>query len=413
MKAYNVARCTIELSSLQDSFPRATLADFLGDFVVYRNLEPADQRLQGLKAAWPEIGLAAYRIPRKAEPSYADAVLHFLRQAQALRGIAQPPKRLLYIGDTRLLDGTAYRNLCAASGWPGRGFIASEDMAAAPHIKIEGNLCLANRWAALPDFLDVVQAQGLPLDEATAAVVDLDKTALGARGRNDRAVDAARVDGVQRTVGKALGAGFDEAAFRAVYDELNQPRYHPFTADNQDILAYVCLMAIGGVYDVAKLLEDIGSGRMSAFEPFIEACHEALGQPGQSSAALRAVHDEVHSNFRRGDPTPFKSFRRQEYLTTVGRMDFLPDDTEWDVLLREEITLTCEVVETVRWLQARGVLCFGISDKPDEASLPTPAQAEEGYPALHRARMKVVGENKRQPTRLLTEKPIFSKKTDF
>ncbi|MBC8448762.1 MAG: hypothetical protein H8D78_13525 [Chloroflexi bacterium] len=378
-------------SSSQDSFPRATLADFLGDFVVYRNLEPADGRLRGLKHIWPEIGLAAYRIPRKAEPEYADAILHFLRQTQALRGVAQPLKRLLYIGDTRLLDGTAYRHLRAASGWPGWGFIASEDAAAAPSFQIEGDLYLANRWTALTDFLDFVQKQGIALDEATAAVIDLDKTALGARGRNHRAVDAARVDGVQRTVGETLGADFDETAFRVVYDELNQPRYHHFTADNQDVLAYVCLMVAGGVYDYAKLLEDIGFGRMLGFEQFIKACHEALGQRGQSSAALRSVHTEVYDNFRRGDPTPFKSFRRQEYLTTIGRMDFLPDDTELDVLLREEITLTGEVKEAAHWLQARGVLCFGISDKPDEASRPTPAQAEEGYPALHRAQMKVVG----------------------
>lgn len=375
---------------MNKGFERATLADFFGDLVVYRNLEPADQRLRGLKHIWPEIGLKSYRIPRKAEPEYAAAILHFLHQAQRARGVTKPLARLLYIGDTRLLDGTAYRNLRLASGWPGWGFIASEDAAAAPQAKIEGDLYLANRWAALSDFLDLVQARGGPLDEATAAVIDLDKTALGARGRNDRAVDAARVDGVRRTVEGVLGANFDELAFRAVYDELNRPRYHPFTADNQDILAYVCLMVVGGLYDYAKLIEEINCGQMSGFEPFIEACHQALRQRGASAAALRAVHDEVYGNFRRGDPTPFKSFRRQEYLTTIGRMDFLPDDTALDLLLREEITLTGEVMEAARWLRVRGVLCFGISDKPDEASLPMLVQAEMGYPALHQARMKIV-----------------------
>jgi hypothetical protein len=39
-----------------------------------------------------------------------------------------------------------------------------------------------------------------------------------------------------------LGATFDQAAFRRAYTELNVPAYHPFTADNQDYLAYVCLM---------------------------------------------------------------------------------------------------------------------------------------------------------------------------
>ena len=383
----------------ENRFPRATLADFLGDFVVYRNLEPADNRLRGLKQVWPEIGLESYRIPRKAEARYANAILHFLQQAQALRGEARPLERLLYIGDTRLLDGTAYRNLRAASGWPGWGFIANEDTTAAPSVEIENGLYLTNRWAALAAFLDFVRAQGLPLDEATVAVIDLDKTALGARGRNHRAVDAARVDGVRRTVEEVLGADFDQAAFRSVYDELNQPLYHPFTADNQDVLAYVCLMVVGGVYDYARLLLDIAEGNMSTFEHFVEACQKTVSERSDGFAALRSVHAEVYGNFRRGDPTPFKSFRRQEYLTTIGRMDFLPDGTELGLLLREEITLTGEVREAACWLQERGVLCFGVSDKPDEASLPTPAQAEAGYPALHWAQMKVVGKATGLPPR--------------
>ena len=72
-------------------------------------------------------------------------------------------------------------------------------------------------------------------------------------------------------------------------------------------------------------------------------------------------------------------------------MDCLPDDAPADQLLQEEITLTREVAEAAHWLKARGVLCFGISDKPDEASLPTPAQTEAGLLALHRTSMKVLG----------------------
>jgi hypothetical protein len=298
---------------------------------------------------------------------------------------------MLYIGDTRLLDGTAYRNLRSASGWPGWGFIASEDAASAPHSEIAGDLYLTNRWAALADFLDFLQGQGLVLDTQTVAVIDLDKTALGARGRNHRAVDSARVEGVRRTVQEALGSGFDAVAFRGVYDELNQPRYHHFTADNQDILAYVCLMVVSGVYDYDRLLEETSDAGGLSFEGFLESCHETLSQGEGSSAALHSVHDEVRTNRKRGDPTPFKSFRRREYLTTIARMDSLPDDTPRERLLSEEITLTREVAEAAHWLSERGVLCFGISDKPDEASLPTPAQAEAGCLALHRTQMKVTG----------------------
>jgi hypothetical protein len=38
------------------------------------------------------------------------------------------------------------------------------------------------------------------------------------------------------------------------------------------------------------------------------------------------------------------------------------------------------------------VLIFGLSDKPDEASLPTPEQVIEGYRPLHQTVMKVYGE---------------------
>jgi hypothetical protein len=72
-------------------------------------------------------------------------------------------------------------------------------------------------------------------------------------------------------------------------------------------------------------------------------------------------------------------------------MDSLPDDTPRKQLLDEEITLTREVAGAAKWLLERGALCFGISDKPDEASLPTPEQVEEGYLALHRTQMKVTG----------------------
>jgi len=376
---------------MTEGFERAELAGFLGDSVVYRNLEPADPRLQGLKEIWSEIGMAAYRIPRKVEPEYAATVLHILGQARSLRGQAQPLERLLYIGDTRLLDGTAFRNLRAASGWPGWAFIASEDMTAEPRVEIESDIYLANRWSALADFLDFVQEKGLPLDCQTVAVIDLDKTTLGARGRNDRAVDAARVDGVRRTVREALGGEFDAQAFRSVYDELNQTRYHSFTADNQDVLAYVCMMVVSGLYDYQQLLEAVDARRVTSFDDFVEACQEILAQPRAGTAALQQMHTEVYGNYRQGDPTPFKSFRRREYLTTIARMDFLPDDAPADRLLQEEITLTREVAEAAHWLKAKGVLCFGISDKPDEASLPTPAQAETGHLALHRTRMKVLG----------------------
>lgn len=367
---------------------RTNLQATLGDLVVYRNLEPADERLRGLPEIWEEIGLPGYRIPRKTEPAYATAVVHFLDQAQALRFPKRPLKRLLYIGDTVMNDGTAIVNL--GQHRPIRGIICTERPGEAKKVSINQGVMTANRWEALKDLVPFVLGEGFHLDEEMAAVIDLDKTAMGAKGRNDGPIDAARVEAVRRTVVEVLGSQFDMKRFRAVYDELKQPPYHPFTADNQDYLTYICLMVGGGVYDYETLRTDLAAGRLSTFAQFIEVCAERLRDGALSE--LLPVHQEVYANFRRGDPTPFKSFRYREYEETVARMDFLPAETDPARLLAEEIVITREVMDLARFLQERGVLLFGLSDKPDEASFPRAELAAEGYAPIHRTRMKVMGE---------------------
>jgi hypothetical protein len=72
-------------------------------------------------------------------------------------------------------------------------------------------------------------------------------------------------------------------------------------------------------------------------------------------------------------------------------MDHLPDETPEADLLAQEITMTGEVVEITEQLAAQGVLTFGLSDKPDEASVPPADAATQGALPLHRVAMKVVG----------------------
>jgi hypothetical protein len=146
-------------------------------------------------------------------------------------------------------------------------------------------------------------------------------------------------------------------------------------------------MVAGGIYDEGELWRELETGKLDGFATFIEACNRRMGT-GQGGPL--AVHREVYDNWRSGDPTPFKSFRRREYFETIKRMDLLADDADRETVLKGEIVLTGEVVAAARYLQERRVLCFGISDKPDEASLPTPELAAEGWPALHRARMKII-----------------------
>ena len=366
-------------------FERGTIHDILGDLVVYRNLEPADGRLRS-----PQ--LVEGPIPRKTEPAYAQAILRILGQAQALRS-DQRLQRLIYIGDTAMNDGQAIRNL--GQHLPIYGFI-SHEKGEVPSSKFQpltsnlqpptSSIMLANRWEALADFIHFLQGEGFAFDEATAALLDLDKTAFGARGRNSHAIDAARVEAVRRTVEEVLGGDFDEGEFRAVYDELNQSHYHPFTTDNQDYLAYICLMVSGGVYDFTSLLADLEAERMSTFAQFVVACAQrAIGDE------LAPVHREVYTNFQRGDPTPFKSFRYREYEETVRRMDRLGNDADEEKVLAEEIVITREVADVCRFFKGRGVLLFGLTDKPDESSIPRPELAKKGYLPLHRVTMKVVG----------------------
>jgi len=365
---------------------RASLYDLLGDLVVYRNLSPSDERLRT-----PQLVGGA--IPRKAEPAYAQVILRILSQAQALRS-HERLERLIYIGDTAMNDGQAIRNL--GRHLPIYGFIGHERLGESKRVEItplhppnlggKGGVMLANRWEALLDFIHFLQREGFAFDETTAVLLDLDKTAFGARGRNSHAIDAARIEAVRRTVEEVLGDDFDEGEFRAVYDELNQSPYHPFTADNQDYLAYICLMVSGGVYDFMQLLADLESQRLSTFAQFIEACAERpIGDE------LAPVHREVYANFRRGDPTPFKSFRYREYEETVRRMDRLPDEADKERVLAEEIVITREVADACRFLRGRGALLFGLTDKPDESSIPRPELAQKGYLPLHRVTMKVVG----------------------
>lgn len=366
-------------------YPRKTMADFLGDRVVYRNLEPADPNLPRLADIWTEIGLDSYRVPRKTEPSYAAAAIRFLQAAQAGRG--QPAlERLIFIGDTPMNDGTVASNL--GQYLPMRGFIGTEKLAADVQIKVEDRLMLANRWQALADFLEWVQAEGFPFDERTALMLDLDKTTLGARGRNDKVIDQARVTAVRLTVEELLGGDFDEVAFRKVYDRLNRIVYHPFTGDNQDYLAYISLMVVGNIFPVDRLWSDLDSGSLTGFHQFVTLCD---ARQSQMSQGLLTAHREVTGNMAKKDPTPFKSFRFREYHTTVALMNTLSDDASEAEVLAGEIVLTGEVAELTEQLAARGVLTFGLSDKPDEASVPSPPAAEQGALPLHRVTMKVVG----------------------
>lgn len=375
------------------AYGRAKVSDFLGDAIIYRNLQPLDARLPSLADLHETVGLPAGVVPRKSTNDYARVVAQILRAGRALEAPQTPIQRVIFIGDTRLNDGTAFANICAAGGWPGLAFIAAEKPDQAPSFEMEprgenAHVYVANRWAALPDFVAYLDEQNFPVDEHAAVLLDLDKTTLGARGRNDGVIDQARVDAAFQTVRALLGDDFDAPAFEAAYRELNKVEYHPFTTDNQDYLVYLCLIFGSGIFHQAILMDDIRSERLASFERFLD---EVSCRSLELPRPLQVIHHDVQTRVNAGDPTPFKTFRRNEYRATAARMGQLGTESTVEQKLAEEIVITREVyTQALAWLE-EGAFLFGLSDKPDEASIPGPEQASQGAQPIHKIETDVVG----------------------
>jgi hypothetical protein len=374
------------------TFGRTSVSEFIQDRIVFRGLVPVDPSLPPLAEYWKQAGQPVQPVPRKHEPAYAGYVAWLLQHARRQDSPPSPIRRVLFIGDTRLGDGTAFDHICQAGGWNGLIFIGA-DRDAPTAISMEATpggqeLFLANRWTALLDFEAYLAKKSFPIDEGTVLLIDLDKTAIGARGRNDQVIDRARVQAVQDTVQGLLGECFNEPVFREAYQRLDRADYHPFTQDNQDYLAYICLVLGSGYTSLEELLVEIQNRETYTFSDFIE---EVEDRQAKLPHPLRSIHTEIFELVQSGDPTPFKAFRRNEYMATSARMGCMPDDERVGDLLKQEIVITEEVRrQALRW-QAQGALVFALSDKPDEASIPTPEQASQGALPLHRIPTHSVG----------------------
>jgi hypothetical protein len=366
---------------------KMSLFDLVGDLVIFRDLNPLDARLPRFDDAWQDMGLSSPARPRKHEPEYARAVAWLLGRARSLERPDVSLQEIFYIGDTALSDGNAFLNLRAAGNYRGWAFIGAERSDERPAREDDG-IYVANHWRDLAEYIARLLGRGAALDACTAAIVDIDKTALGARGRNDRVIDGARIAAMETLMAEVLGSAYSPLAFQAAYAEFNASRYHPFTADNQDYLAYVCLMVTAGLCSVEDLAADIRGGRPATFPDFLALVD---ARRSELAPALASVHDEVRERVAAQDPTPFKTFRRREYRETADRMGNLPDAAPEAQRLAEEICLTQEVIDLLRWLQARGCLLLALSDKPDEATIPAPDLAALGYRPLHRIPTHVAG----------------------
>jgi hypothetical protein len=374
-------------------FGSAALSEFLADLVVYRSLVPCDSRLPTVDDLRGSLGLEGGGIPRKTELDYARVVAEMIREARRLEERGDALTGLVMVGDTEHNDGTAFANLCEVLKLPGAAFICDEG-GDEPRLETvpgehERFLCRATRWRLLSDFDSWMSDRGATIGGGTVVIVDIDKTALGARGRNHRPIDHARTTAAQRTVVELLGDRADPELIQTAYDHLNRPRFHVFTTDNQDYLAYLCLLVGSGWASLDVLVDGISNARWSDFGELLARVSQSVDSLPEG---LGELHDRVAAAVSAGDPTPFKEFRRAEFVETVARMALDDPETPIETLLDERITLTAEVRHWALEWRSRGGVIFGLSDKPDEASLPTPEMVERGDVPLHHTPALIVGE---------------------
>lgn len=376
---------------MYENFGRAALADICDDWVIYRNLEPLDKRVPGLKHAFYDMELRSEQIPRKQDRDYAKAAVWFVKRIQQVRGVRTPISELLFLGDTLFNDGQAFANIIHESGWRGACFIGAERLDQEPTTRIEQEtIYIANRWSSVADWVAALKAQGFRLDDGTAVIIDIDKTAIGAKGRNDKVIDRARLAGIYRTMDSVLGEDFDQALYEQHYNELNRSRYHLLTADNQDYLAYICMVLNTRLISLEEVVREVESKSLDSFEQFIRWVDSRMMINPAAGEVLREVHEAVNGSVRIGDPTPFKRFRRQEFVSTMEHMGNMPDSASVQELLENEITITEEIYQLAQWLKARNCQILCLSDKPDEASRPHPRVSPDLAP-LHRAQTHRVG----------------------
>src|SRR4028119_445429 len=107
------------------------------------------------------------------------------------------------------------------------------------------------------------------IDAATVILLDIDKTLLGARGRNDRVIDDARSIAMHDAVAPLLGSTFDDAVFAEARHTFNHRRFHHLTGDNQDYVAYLCLVVGAGVWTTKALEQAITSGDISSIDALV------------------------------------------------------------------------------------------------------------------------------------------------
>ncbi len=369
-------------------FGMVTLSEFLEDRIVYRNLQPIDPKYKGYNQCARDFGLDPAALPRKTDTSYAKVAVWITEHMQERRSDTEIDE-LLFIGDTYGTDGVAFIDMVDFARWRGSCFICAEDLSVDPEITWDAKqqVATANRWNLLGPWLQGLNER-FALDDRTAVVIDIDKTALGARGRNSKVINEARLESLHQALeSQLISTGkFNFEEFRLVYEALSRPEFFPLTGDNQDYIVYISLMVTTGIMTI-KEVSDLLTQRMS-FDHLVRWI--STQAENRFSMQMRQLHEQYQMCARNGDCTPFKQFRRQEFLNTVQHMGQLPSGTSPEQRLAAELCITQEVRELSLFMRERGCLLLSLSDKPQEAAMPHP-RWHKGMQPIHRVNTHAVG----------------------
>ncbi|MEN6369145.1 MAG: hypothetical protein ABFD77_05545 [Thermotogota bacterium] len=364
-----------------------TIQDVVGDLLLYRNLVPVDRRLPGIDELRKRLGILAGEHPRKGTERHARVVAEIVQAAGRQAGTADDLARWIYVGDTRQSDGATFRGLCRVTGRPGWAFIAGEsDVPGSEESHADSHLVFGHRWAEIDAFFAAAGAAGFGCGPNTAVIVDLDKTLLGARGRNDHVVDNARTAAALSVVGEAVGST-ESAGLADIYAEINHSRFRDFVEDNQDVVVYLSTLVVSGSVSLSDLEVRRTDQADKGFRAFLE---EVNRRRRSLSPGMRSFHDDVYGRASAGCPTLVPAFRRAEYRETVARMSNAAADAPVGRLLEERVAITGEVWDVLRAWRERGALIFALSDKPDEAAFPSAGAPVDARP-IHATPTCIIG----------------------
>ena len=347
-------------------YKRGKLTDIFGDFIIFRELNPVNKNLPQFERVKKALSLE--KLPRKKDKDYVKVLSYIFSFAGGY-------KRIFYIGDTLMSDLSVINSFSRYTDFETFGIITREGELNG--FEDRGNFVLNGKWKNLQNVFSFCEKNHFTISEDTVFIIDIDKTAIGARGRNDKAIDRARMDAIKALAGEIFGE-VNKEEFSMIYDVVNKKDFFYITEDNQDIVSIVSFL----VYDGALSLEQLGSGE---FENTISL----LSSVKPDNTKLEKYVQTVLVNVEKGNPTAFPEFRKKEFEKTILRTDFLADETLPSKLLSEEILITGEVYDLALIAKEKGAFVFGVSDKPALSTMP---QNSDVFPPVYEKVMKIYSE---------------------